>query len=196
MENKKLIHLFAVPLFSKPFKYPEKERFVQHAKSYPTNTLSNVGGFQSINLEQTDEIVSEFIVSAVDCFQEAMSVFGIEENSSILVDNIWLNVNSKDHWNRIHNHPDADFAVVVYFKVPKNSGNICFYSNDPVNQYKSFYTIPLLNDNEFTRLSYCITPQEDTMLIFPGHLMHDVYPNESDEERISVAFNVRIKRRK
>jgi uncharacterized protein (TIGR02466 family) len=35
-------------------------------------------------------------------------------------------------------------------------------------------------------------PLEGRMLIFPSYLAHQVEPNESDEDRISVSFNLSI----
>ena len=34
-----------------------------------------------------------------------------------------------------------------------------------------------------------LTPKEGMILIFPSYLRHWVYPNEEDEDRISMAFN-------
>ena len=40
--------------------------------------------------------------------------------------------------------------------------------------------------------SFNIPPQEGVMLIFPSFLLHSVEENLSDEDRISVAFNLDI----
>jgi len=38
-------------------------------------------------------------------------------------------------------------------------------------------------------------PVAGTMLIFPSFLKHWVYPNQDDEERVSIAFNARVEPR-
>ena len=38
-------------------------------------------------------------------------------------------------------------------------------------------------------------PKEGSMLVFPSYLEHMVKPNESDEDRISVSFNLDIIKR-
>jgi len=193
-ENRTIDSLFAVPLFSKDFKYEEKQRFINHAKNYPSVEVSNVGGFQSDFLNPAEDVVSDFLDAVLQDVQAAVGFFGLREADSLAVSGVWMNVNDRDHWNHIHNHPGADFAVVVYFKVPENSGDIVFYNNDPVKQASEFYTTPLGNDTEFSRLKYAHTPREDSIVIFPAHLMHNVMVNESEEERISVALNISVKR--
>ena len=37
-----------------------------------------------------------------------------------------------------------------------------------------------------------IVPQEGMLLFFPTWLEHDVEPSKTDDERISIAFNVRL----
>ena len=40
--------------------------------------------------------------------------------------------------------------------------------------------------------SYWFPPYEGGILLFPAHLHHGVKPNTSNEDRISVSFNIRI----
>ena len=47
--------------------------------------------------------------------------------------------------------------------------------------------------NEWNRANsevWSLDSSEDTLLIFPSWLDHYVEPNESDEDRISISFNV------
>ena len=37
-------------------------------------------------------------------------------------------------------------------------------------------------------------PKEGSMLVFPAYLDHKVEPNKSDEDRISISFNIEIDR--
>jgi uncharacterized protein (TIGR02466 family) len=193
-ENKRIESLFAVPLFIKDFKFQEKNRFIENARQYPAKEISNAGGFQSDFLNPSDEVVADFMNQAMEDVTAAVGFLGVESSTSFAVDGIWMNINDTDHWNHIHNHPGADFAVVIYLKVPEDSGDIVFYSNDPIKQYMSFYSTPLLKDTPFSRLQYAHTPTEDSMVIFPGHVFHNVQVNESDKERVSVAFNLKVNR--
>ena len=103
---------------------------------------------------------------------------------------MWVNSNPKGASNSRHTHITYTRSLllsgVYYVKVPENSGRIRFYDprmisslNPPDHQY--YYDSQLYN---------FIVPQEDMILFFPSWLEHDVEENQSNEERISIGFNI------
>ena len=40
--------------------------------------------------------------------------------------------------------------------------------------------------------NYSFIPNEGLLVLFPSHLQHDVEVNKSDEDRISVSFNLKL----
>ena len=46
--------------------------------------------------------------------------------------------------------------------------------------------------NSFNSLEYYVNPKEMDLIIFPSSLFHYVDQNLSDEERISLSFNIKI----
>lgn len=102
----------------------------------------------------------------------------------------WVNINRKGDYNKRHLHFDGALFLsgVYYVKVPKNSGNIIFY--DPRGQLVN--TMPdhkYYNDG--TEYQY-IEPQEGMILFFPTWIEHEVEENRTDEDRISIAFNILV----
>ena len=53
------------------------------------------------------------------------------------------------------------------------------------------YTQDFKDKNRYDH-SYWLPPIEGRMLIFPSHLEHDVRENLSNEDRISVSFNIKL----
>jgi len=100
--------------------------------------------------------------------------------------NIWININGKGSYNSIHNHREAIISGCYYVHVPKNSGNIEFYRNDEAEYY-----IPsnLSAFNYFNSTKVIYESKNGQALFFPSWLKHSVQGNQSDEERISIAFN-------
>ena len=88
------------------------------------------------------------------------------------LDNFWININKKTHFNVPHSHPCCIFSGVFYVKTPYNSGNFAFYRN--IHVYKS------------TEL---IKPEENMLILFPAYFDHYVEPNNSNQDRISISFN-------
>jgi uncharacterized protein (TIGR02466 family) len=101
--------------------------------------------------------------------------------------NCWAMVNGKNASNLLHNHSNAYLSGVYYLKAPENSGNLYFH--DPrvgtqmlVPPYEKITPITL------SKLIY--KPIEGMLVIFPSWLWHGVEINQSEEERISISFNV------
>ena len=75
---------------------------------------------------------------------------------------------------------------MYYVKVPENSGSIRFY--DPRG-----HMVTAFPDSTYyyDGIQYqTIDPEEGMILYFPHWLEHEVTANPTDEERISVSFNV------
>ena len=103
---------------------------------------------------------------------------------------MWVNRNPKGARNSRHTHVaftrNILLSGVYYVKVPKDSGRIRFY--DPRN-------ISILNPpdheyyNDSTTYNF-VQPVEDMILFFPSWFEHDVEEHKSNEERISIGFNI------
>ena len=107
------------------------------------------------------------------------------------IDGMWYNINHKDCYNDLHDHPGADLAGIFYIKIPNQSepvGDLMFM--DPFN-YNQSNLHESMNPKVPVR-SYKVTPTEGRFYMFPGHLLHRVEPNQTHEDRISIAFNMNI----
>ena len=84
---------------------------------------------------------------------------------------------------------------VLWVKAPKNSGNIIFESpymwsgDTEINSY----TEDFKKLNKQYQIHY-FEPEEGSLLIFPSYIRHSVSENKSNEDRISVAFNLTFKK--
>jgi uncharacterized protein (TIGR02466 family) len=101
----------------------------------------------------------------------------------------WFNVNPRGASNKPHSHPGFALSGTYWVKIPPNAPNSsgAFEFIDP-----RIYTNqePLDGAACFSR-TVTLRPKEGRLLIFPSYLQHSVYPNEQDDDRISMAFNVR-----
>lgn len=92
-----------------------------------------------------------------------------------------------------HNHPKCNLAGCLWIKANENSGEIKL--RNP-NSFSHYNLLEVLNketkENLFLKTSYRIKPTEGTMILFPADLMHSVSPNGTDEDRISIAFNLSV----
>ena len=158
------------------------------------NNRSNVGGWQSTNL-----ITKNF--SAINSFTEWMTStsdkclrdLGLNsEKYKFVCQNIWFNENRGKNTNQVHIHGGCFIAGTYYVKVPKKAGQIVFHRN----YLEEFIFDPLLaHADEYTHingLSVKYQPKESKIILFPAWLQHSVEAGQSNESRISLAFNLTI----
>jgi uncharacterized protein (TIGR02466 family) len=159
------------------------------------NKISNSGGWQSKNLTKDDEFYIKFNNLILSIEDEANNFFDSSGYHGIYlrVQNFWININYPKTYNHHHMHGGSILSGVFYVKVPKNSGNIIF--SNPSANLKDAYIQPLLTRNctttfnSFTSSNLSLTPEENYFLVFPSWQEHWVEQNESDEDRLSIAFN-------
>tara|TARA_B100000131_G_scaffold76325_1_gene72851 strand:- start:1101 stop:1667 length:567 start_codon:yes stop_codon:yes gene_type:complete len=99
----------------------------------------------------------------------------------------WFTKCGKDNYAHMHNHGASDISGVYYHKTNGEDGNLFFHTPNPFLDTNNFY-MHLGNQWEHT-------PFEGKLLLFPGWLMHGVRENPTDNERISLSFNITFKNR-
>lgn len=103
----------------------------------------------------------------------------------------WLNVNPPGTGHIIHEHYGAIISGTIYFQVPKNSGNIIFYDNNKTRVQNNLFHRRYQNKlTEYNTEFISIEPIEADMIIFESWLSHSVDQNISNQDRISVSFNI------
>jgi len=104
----------------------------------------------------------------------------------------WVNVNPRGAYNSPHDHPGAFWSGTYYVQVPageRDAGTIEFIA--PRQPLRSGGTVR----GDLTADKARVRPTAGTVLLFPGSLLHWVHPNDSEEERVTIAFNARFRRK-
>ncbi len=175
-------YFFPTPIWSKQVDFDNNQlarEVYEYRNHKPNQNLSNVGGYQGdlFHNQKWLDMVARNIPQRKDKPLKDLVIYP------------WANINYPGAYNMRHMHYDRNLLLsgVYYVKVPKNSGTIRFW--DPRG--------PLIyaqRDNEYfneATSSQHIFPEPGLLLFFPTWLEHEVTPNESDEDRISIAFNVK-----
>ena len=159
-------------------------------------TKSNRGGWHSEgNLFDNDaECIQTLRVLAEESVHEATRKIGAKTDPTSLRLKLfaWMNANPPGGFNAPHTHPGAHWSGVYYVSQPEievgNSGMIEFL--DPRTDLPNWR---VLNASAF-RMKKKLRPQAGEIILFPSYLVHWVYPNEADEERVSIAFNATFRK--
>jgi uncharacterized protein (TIGR02466 family) len=166
--------------------------YCYHMKEqYPGNyNRSNVNGWQSPTFTKNnckDFFKQNFYNKFWNQFLQTISPIKLSEptKKQFYLANIWININDPGSYNLTHIHPGGMISGAYYVKVPENSGGIVFENNLAASSLLYSHC-----NNEFTKTNHKVDPVDGQMILFNAHLPHYVQQNKSDEDRITISFNV------
>jgi uncharacterized protein (TIGR02466 family) len=89
-----------------------------------------------------------------------------------------------------HLHSQCTISGIYYLTTPPGSSNIIFYPNQPFKDFFDymFFIKDPNNWHSMSRVEY--QPSPGLLLMWPAWLYHEVPPNQSQEPRTSIVFNL------
>jgi hypothetical protein len=137
------------------------------SQTYPTVLKSNAGGYQSpSDLHNHPDFFP--LITLIN-----REMVEITKTPNLKVSGMWINISPYKAYNYIHHHgSNSTYSGIFYLKIPPESGKVVFV--DPLDVNNCF---PLI-------------PNPNNLIIFPATLPHFVESNFSQEDRISIAFNI------
>jgi uncharacterized protein (TIGR02466 family) len=195
-----VLHAFATPILQRVF--PDTEALndglastvlAKQRESQGTNR-SNVGGWQSTHdlLRWGTPEITQLNQMIHDAFGEVMEAdVGTAAFQCKLSAVAWANINTHGDYNRVHTHGDNHWSGVYYVCLgepdPSRTPNGAIEFLDPRGGVSVGYPgIPAIT-------SGTVSPVPGLMLLFPSWLNHGVLPFFGAGERISIAFNLKIR---
>ena len=106
---------------------------------------------------------------------------------NIVINECWMtNTSSKEH-TVVHSHGYYDISGSYYFKTNEKDGSI-YFLNPNIAQMTSRF----LNPHDHVEYP----PKEGMFILFPSWLYHGVRSNDTDNNRVSVSFNISLEEKK
>jgi uncharacterized protein (TIGR02466 family) len=99
----------------------------------------------------------------------------------------WATVLATGAAHHIHHHPNNYLSAVYYLRTHRGADTINFH--DPRSQ-TGIIRPPVTALTAYNTDHVVVKVQKGTLLVFPSYLQHSVDANTSEEERISVSFNI------
>lgn len=101
----------------------------------------------------------------------------------------WFNVYEKYDYQEKHNHIGGNtLSAIYYYKVPKDSSDLIFHSNEPESVEICFD-----KNNKYTWRNFVQKPKEGLLIMFKSHVVHSVLQKDTSQKRISFAYNFTLK---
>jgi len=106
---------------------------------------------------------------------------------AVEVTGCWATVLAKGAAHKVHSHPNNFLSGVYYVRVHPGSDTINFH--DPRKQTHVIRP-PVVELTAENTDQVVVRLTNGTLLVFPSYLEHSVDANMSEEERISISFNI------
>jgi uncharacterized protein (TIGR02466 family) len=185
-----IIDLFSVPILEKTFDFDlEDMQYDCYCKREIDGgrNISNINGWQSSRLNVGNTPLDYFFDEMLICAKEFADKISLK--SDLIMETAWININGPGAYNQVHDHPSCILSGVFYAKAPEDCGNIEF-RHPSLSKMERDWSHAEEENNKYTSHVWRFIPKENTAYIFPGWLDHQVFANNSSEDRISISFNV------
>ena len=153
----------------------------------PGVNISNRGGWHSGELITPiplalEQLFNELTVFVNDVPQRYMGA------SNLILGNWWININGKYDYNMPHDHQNSVLSGTYYVQVPEeNMGDLILHRGDTA---EFFLTSKVEREQTMANAMAVPCPVKESMFyLFPSWVKHSVERNNTDSERISIAFN-------
>jgi len=152
--------------------------------------LTYVDGFHFLK-EYMSKLFSEYCASSHPNFYDQEKA---EKALTLHFPKVFCNINPPNAYHNTHRHYGGQFTSVIWLQADENAGEIMIDNPFPTNQlYLLFERNISINSIGRARISHAnISPKPNTGVIFNSSIMHNVSPNLSDRDRISLSFHIHI----
>jgi uncharacterized protein (TIGR02466 family) len=147
-------------------------------------TVYNTHGTYNIHTDENFKNLSNIVTDYTNNFAKIL-----QSDYKYQISSSWFNVYNKKDFQEFHNHPGAVFSAVYILKNPLNGGEFVIMNpSEPCDMYpiKNLIKKTSLNESYF---EYNLKAK--TLIIFRSFLKHMVKICNSDEKRITTAFNLK-----
>ena len=182
---------FSTPIWESEIKNINNQEIKDYCLYLKANTkgvnISNRGGWHSseILLPMPQDLRSLFSNLEVFVNENCFKEMGVP---NLKFGNFWVNINTPNSYNLAHDHQNSILSGVYYVSVPHdNMGDLILHRGDTAEYFlKSDVERIGTKANSFVAVK---KPIESVFYIFPSWVKHHVESNNSQGDRISIAFN-------
>jgi uncharacterized protein (TIGR02466 family) len=171
------------------FEYDENEKYknflIDLSKKTSGKVRSNRGGWQSDTNLWNREVFKPLLEKTTNITQSIIGDIS-DKKLQMVIRSMWGNINPKGGMNFTHIHPSGWMSGVYYIQLPKDNNIISFEDPRPARMM-DFQRSCLVKDEYF---DYQVKVGD--LILFPSWLPHFVLPNTSEENRISISFNIEL----
>ncbi len=189
------------PLFSTPIyinnvgEFPRPDiKSLEYSSTIPTGGSYNF--LSTVDKRVLDRLdfkgVRDIVTREVESYTR--SFLAVSGNVEFYITDSWVNIHRQGHSAGAHVHHNSLISGVLYLKVPENSGDLVFHRETvSLLPFPPALDLDVDSFNIYNCKSWGYSPKTNDICLFPSVVMHSVDPNDSHDERWSLAFNVFVR---
>jgi uncharacterized protein (TIGR02466 family) len=169
---------------------------LEFIKEQEKNYIVNLGNIQTtnkyiLNFPQMCDIKNIILKKLEFYFREVLCV---DDNLNVYLTQSWLNYSYTGGYHHLHSHPNSFLSGVLYIQAEAEKDKIVFISQNSILD-NGFFKIfeQAKEENIYNAPSWFFPVKTGEIIIFPSTLEHHVPKTESENVRISLAFNAFLK---
>lgn len=181
-----LFPIFSKPVFSTSLEFNKNKilsiiKELKFRETYKKENISSASLSKNV-LELKElktlkkDILDKFNIYTKDVLKYKYNDFKITSS--------WFTKALKGQSSILHNHTNSMFSGVLYIQTKNNKASISFENHD----IKSF-NLKVSEHNIYNANTFIFDNSETSLLFFPSEVFHKIDTNETNVERISLAFN-------
>jgi uncharacterized protein (TIGR02466 family) len=196
MSKPTIYPLFSAPVYVNnvgPFEHPDLKT-LKYTSTMPTGTSYNfLSSVDKRVLDRPDfRGVHEIVMREVNVY--ARQLLCVNDRIEFYVTDSWVNVHRRGHSAGAHMHHNSLISGVLYLHVTETTGDLVFHRDVlSLVPFPPSLDLDMSSFNLYNCKSWSYKPKTNDICLFPSVVMHSADPNESDEERVCLAFNVFVR---
>ena len=152
--------------------------------------VSNKNGWQSNDIDLEAIELQPLLTQLRSRIIGMCDAYAIRNTLNFKIENGWININKQGGWNTPHCHLGT-FSAVYYAQAYPNQGALQLVDRD-TSKNSIFNYMTVHSFNSANNSNHTIIPATGKLVIFPSWVLHYVDSNDTDIERISLAFNISL----
>jgi len=160
--------------------------------------IINYGILDEFYLDTFNQIIQTHIEHDLN---NRLGKFSKIEKNDILIRSSWLNVMKKNEFNPLHIHEENDLNF-IYFLNDFDSALETSFGRNLKSRFFNMKTQEITNNESYKGCHVIIKdqelmniiPQKNFGIIYDFDLLHQVYPFQENEKRLSFVMNININR--
>ena len=198
-----ILNLFSTPVYKnnltgKDFSVVQEEilKSLEEINFVDTNKL-NSELFDPLNTKVSSNIEDSNFLYEYNCTNMIQFIsdsvvsylkdIGLRGEVKFEISNSWITCIDNKHHIQTHHHEGVGISGIYYYKTNGEDGNLFLSSPTKYMQISNIFK--RCNPNQ----SFEIIPENGMIVLFPSWIDHGVRSNMTDDERMSIAFNINFR---